>query len=483
MSSEPAADGRSRALALRHAALASRRSDELQFLPAALEIVETPASPAGRAIGAAIIALVLIAVAWACLGRVDIIATAPGRIVPTGRTKVVQPFEIGVVSAIHVRDGQSVRAGEELITLDSTVSTADRDRLQSDLSAARLDIARLNALLAGGADPLVNFQPPEGADPRLVAIQRQYVLNQTAEHAAKLASLDEQREQKIAERAASAAEIAKIQALIPLLQQQMDMHKKLFDEGYGTKLAYIQALAALTEQQRELVVQKSNHQAAEATLLAIGQTRTQADAEYRHGLLDDLKQSEQKVGELTQELIQAGERTKLQRLVAPVDGVVQQLAVHTLGGVVTPAQALLTIVPADNRLEIEAMVSNRDIGFVHAGQNVEIKIETFNFTRYGILHGKVLSVSQDAVTRDDPQNPQNAQAQAAASASPTAPAQEPVYLARISLDRTQMQVDENLVNLSPGMAVTAEIQTGSRRIIDYLLSPLRRYGQEGLRER
>src|SRR6516165_4366698 len=190
MSSEPAADSRSRSLVPRRAATTPRRADELQFLPAALEIVETPASPAGRAIGAAIIALVLIAVAWACLGRVDIIATAPGRIVPTGRTKVVQPFEIGVVSAIHVRDGQSVRAGEELITLDSTVSGADRDRLGSDLSAARLDIARLNALLAGGADPLANFQPPEGADPRLVAIQRQYVLNQTAEHAAKLAALD-----------------------------------------------------------------------------------------------------------------------------------------------------------------------------------------------------------------------------------------------------------------------------------------------------
>ena len=483
MSSEPAADARSRSLVPRRAATTPRRADELQFLPAALEIVETPASPAGRAIGAAMVALVLIAVAWASLGRLDIIATAPGRIVPTGRIKIVQPFEIGVVSAIHVRDGQSVRAGEELITLDSTVSGADRDRLGSDLSAARLDVARLNALLAGGADPLANFQPPEGADPRLVAIQRQYVLNQTAEHAAKLAALDEQREQKVAERAASAAEIAKILALIPLLQQQMDMHKKLYDEGYGTKLAYIQALAALTEQQRELVVQKSNYQAAEATLSAIGQMRAQADAEYRHGLLDDLKQSEQKVAELAQELIQAGERTKLQRLVTPVDGVVQQLAVHTLGGVVTPAQTLLAIVPADNRLEIEAMVPNRDIGFVHAGQDVEIKVETFDFTRYGILHGKVLSVSQDAVTRDDPQNPQSAPAQAAAAASPMAPAQEPVYLARISLDRTQMQVDENLVNLSPGMAVTAEIQTGSRRIIDYLLSPLRKYSQEGLRER
>src|SRR5262249_34043221 len=159
--------------------------------------------------------------------------------------------------------------------------------------------------------------------------------------------------QKLAERAAAAGEISKIQALIPLLQQQVDMHKKLFDEGYGTKLAYIQTLQALTEQQRELVVQKSNYQATDATLAAIGEARNQDEAEYRRDLLDQLEKSQQKVAELTQELIQAGERTRLQRLTAPVDGVVQQLAVHTLGGVVTPAQALLSVVPADNHLEIE----------------------------------------------------------------------------------------------------------------------------------
>jgi hemolysin D len=179
----------------------------------------------------------------------------------------------------------------------------------------------------------------------------------------------------------------------------------------------------------------------------------------------------------------ASERTKLQLLTAPVDGVVQQLAVHTVGGVVTPAQVLAVVVPIDSHLEIEAMVSNRDIGFVHAGQEAEIKIDTFSFTRYGLLHGKVLNVSPDAITRQKPQDNYNNKNLGNESESSEPKGQEMVYAARVSLDQTQMQIEDKLVNLSPGMAVTVEIKTGSRRIISYLLSPVLKYKQESLRER
>ena len=161
----------------------------------------------------------------------------------------------------------------------------------------------------------------------------------------------------------------------------------------------------------------------------------------------------------------------------------QQLAVHTKGGVVTPAQALLVVVPVDSHLEIEAMVSNRDIGFVHVGQRAEIKVDTFSFTRYGLLHGEVLNVSQDAITREKPQDKSNEKAPGAETTTSEPKGQELNYAARVSLDRTQMQVEDKFVNLSPGMAVTVEIKTGSRRIISYLLSPLVRYKQEVLRER
>ena len=169
---------------------------------------------------------------------------------------------------------------------------------------------------------------------------------------------------------------------------------------------------------------------------------------------------------------------------SPIDGTVQQLAVHTVGGVVTPAQQLMVIVPADSQLEAEAMISNRDIGFVSAGQQAEVKIDTFNFTRYGLLQGKVVSVSQDAIVRDKP----NAKAGAPKSGGALSDSSEPegqelLYSARVSLDETQMQIEDKMVNLAPGMAVTVEIKTGTRRLIEYLMSPLLRYRQESLRER
>jgi hemolysin D len=161
---------------------------------------------------------------------------------------------------------------------------------------------------------------------------------------------------------------------------------------------------------------------------------------------------------------------------------VQQLAVHTVGGVVTPAQALMVIVPADSRLEIEAMVSNRDIGFVHVGEPAEVKIDTFNFTRYGLLHGEVVNISEDAIARDKPQD-KNDGSGSGPSDSSEPKGQELVYAARISLERTSMEIEEKTVNLGPGMAVTVEIKTGQRRVIEYLLSPLLRAKQAALRER
>jgi hemolysin D len=213
------------------------------------------------------------------------------------------------------------------------------------------------------------------------------------------------------------------------------------------------------------------------------ETRGQAVAEYRHALSDELAKSEQKANGLAQDLIKAEQRTKLQLLTAPVDGVVQQLAIHTVGGVVTPAQSLLVVVPSDSRLEIEAMVSNSDIGFIHAGQQAEINVDTFNFTRYGLLRGEVLTVSTDAVIRDRQQDRLNERRLGTQNDTSEPKGQELNYSARISLDRTKMQIDDRLVSLAPGMAVTVEIKTGSRTILSYLLSPLLRYRQQSLRER
>jgi len=460
-----------------------RRSEELAFLPAALEIVEAPPSPIGRAIGATIILLFCAALVWAWWGTIDIVASATGKIVPSDRTKVIQPFETGVVRSIRVQDGQAVKAGDVLIELDPTVNAAERDHLHDDLLAEQLNIARLRAALGGGDDPVADFTPPVDADPALTSTQRQLLLNQVTEHRAKIAALARQQAQKEAEEATTAATIHKFAAMIPVVQQRVDIRKTLMDQGLSSKLSYFETLQLLVEQQEDLSVQKSHLHEAEAAAAALRETRGQAVAEYRHTLSDELAKAEQKANGLAQDLLKAEQKTRLQLLTAPVDGMVQQLAIHTVGGVVTPAQSLLMVVPSDSRLEIEAMVSNRDIGFVHPGQEAEIKIDTFNFTRYGLLQGQVLTVSQDAVIRDRQQDRSNDRGPGTQNDTSEPKGQELNYSARISLDRTRMQIDDRKVDLSPGMAVTVEIKTGSRMILSYLLSPLLRYRQESLRER
>lgn len=463
--------------------LTARRRDELAFLPAALEIVETPPSPVGRALGFVIILMFSATLVWAWYGTIDIVASATGKIMPSGRTKVIQPFETGVVRAILVQDGQAVSAGEVLVELDPTVNAADRDRLRSDLLAERLNIARLRAALAGGEDPLAVFTPPADAPATLVGVQRQLLVNQVGEHRAKVAALGRQQAQKEAEQATIQATIQKLEAVIPVIQPRVDMRRTLMEKDLGSKIAYLETLQLLLERQKELGIQSSHLQEAAAAVSALRETRSQAVAEFRRALSDELAKSEQKAIGLSQELIKAEQKTRLQRLAAPVDGVVQQLAIHTVGGVVTPAQSLMVVVPSDSRLEIEAMVPNRDIGFVHPGQAAEIKVDTFNFTRYGLLHGEVLSVSQDAIIRERKQERGDERGQGGEANSSEPKGQELTYSARISLDRTRMQIDDRMVNLSSGMAVTVEIKTGSRRILSYLLSPLLRYRQEVLRER
>src|ERR1700730_322677 len=253
-----------------------RDREELAFLPAALEIVETPPSPIGRAIGASLMSLFVLGLAWASLGHVDIVATAAGKIIPTGYSKVIQPFETGVVHAILVTNGQTVNAGDVLIELDSTINEGETNHLRGDLQSAQLDIARLRAALTDTDDPLAAFHPPEGANPALVATQRQFLLTQITEHKAKIAALDGQRAQKEAELATTSATVDKLDAVIPTIQERVNIRKTLNE--YGNKLQYFEVLQQLTESQQERLVQKSRLKEARAAGGGIIETRSQTPA-------------------------------------------------------------------------------------------------------------------------------------------------------------------------------------------------------------
>jgi hemolysin D len=463
-----------------------RQRNAREFLPAALEILETPASPAGRTIGFTIILFFALAIGWAAFGHVDIIATATGKVVPTGRTKTIQPLETGIVSAIHVHDGDKVTAGQVLVELDRTVTQAERKRVGQDLVASLLDVARLSALRRSFDDLATphDIEEPAGASELEITRARSAMLAQAAEQQAKLASIVQQIDQKRAEAQSVAAAIAKIDATLPLLDETLTIRKKAMEIQYGNRIAWIDAQTRLIDQQNERIVQERKLVEVEAARRALEQQHKQTKSGFERQVLSDLSDAQKKADEFRQDSIKAQQKTDEQLLRAPIDGTVQQLAIYTVGGVVSPAQQLMMIVPRGSSIEVEAMIPNRDIGFVDTGQDAEIKIDTFNFTRYGLLHGKVISVSRDAVVKEKPPDRTGAPKQGGAPSESSEPAgQELVYTARVSLEGTQMQIEDKMVNLVPGMAVTAEIKTGQRRIIEYVLSPLLRYKQESLRER
>lgn len=450
---------------------------EREFLPAALEIVETPPSPAGRRLMLTICAFFTLAIAWACWGELDIVATASGRIVANGRNKTVQPFERGVVRAIHVQEGQTVKAGDVLVVMDSTDSLAERERITAALRATRLDAARFEAILL---DEENVFRPPVGSSPEEIDLQRRLLADTLAGHRARIAGLEQQVAQKAGERATIEAMRDKLTAVLPLIRERVEARKYLVDREVGSRLTWLLERQELTNTEHELNVQKSRKLETEAALAAAALRQEVAD--FRHSALSDLSQARQKADALLQELIKADRRTALEVLTAPVDGIVQQIRIATLGGVVSPAEALMVIVPSGGPVEIEASLSNKDIGFVKLGDPVEIKIDAFPFTRYGLMHGTVMDVSGDAIPLE--QGGSTAVGQpGAANGAPSAGGQALVFKTRIAMVDTRLMVNGQSVNFSPGMAVTAEIRTGSRRMIEYLIAPLLRYQQESLRER
>jgi hemolysin D len=302
---------------------------------------------------------------------------------------------------------------------------------------------------------------------------------QADQQAAKIADLSQQIEQKRAEAAQISAETDKINATLPMLAEKERIQQELTARGYGTSLAYLDAQQQLAGAQHDLSVQAHRASQALAAQSALEKEREGARSQYAADVLSDLRKAQEQQNQLQQDLIKAQDKSAGTQLSAPIDGVVEQLAVHTAHGVVLPAQHLMIIVPDSRNLLIEAQLANRDVGFVHSGQAVKLKIETFNFTRYGLLDGKVVDVSRDVI---DPADRPDAAAPPAAADNRRQPA-APSYVARIALSRTSMLIDGRDEPLQPGMAVTAEIKTGRRTIIDYLLSPIARRTQESLHER
>lgn len=442
-----------------------RLAHELQFLPSALELQETPVHPVPRIFVWSIMAFAVLVLLWAGIGKVDVVAVATGKVVPNGKTKLIQPSETAVVRAIHVNDGQSVKAGELLVELDPTAAGADVIRIRSELLASRIDSARAAAML----DAINQQRPPaslagliDNANPERVLGAQRWLQGQYQEYRSSLALVDAEIHQRSAEIQSAQVQVASLRQAVPIATRLAGDYQRLLTKQYVSRHAYLEKEQARLDLQRQLRVQQASVLQHTAALDEAQRRRETVVAQNRRVMLDLQQEADQKAAIRVQELTKARYQQNLTNLKSPVSGTVQQLAIHTVGGVVTPAQALMVIVPGDQTVEVEAMLENKDVGFVQLGQSVTVKVETFTFTRYGTVEGEVLHVSHDAI--DDEKRGL-------------------VYSCRIRLRSNHLQVNGQRVALSPGMRVTAEIKTDRRRVIDYFLSPLQQSLGESLRER
>ncbi len=441
----------------------ARQPNEAQFLPAALALRDTPVHPAPRIMLWLIMAFALIALLWAIFGRIDVVATAVGKIIPNDRTKVIQPMETAVVKAIHVRDGQAVQAGQLLIELDATVAAADSERLRNEAQTAQLEALRAQALLASlasGTPP--RLKPLAGVDAARLLAEQSQATGQYKEYQARQLQLQAEITRRRAELQATQDQVVKLEQTVPIARQRAQDYQKLVKENFISQHGYLEREQARIEQEQDLASSRSKVAEIRAALMEAQQQQATLAAETRRQLLDQLNLASQKAASLKQEWVKADQRGRLMHMTAPVAGTVQQLAISTVGGVVTPAQPLMVIVPKDNVLEVEAMLPNKDIGFVNPGQDAEVKVETFPFTKYGTLAGKITQVSSDAI-QDEKLGL--------------------IYSTRVKLAKDTLRVENKTVRLTPGMAVTVEVKTGTRRVIEYFLSPLMQVTSESLRER
>ena len=443
-----------------------RLADEAAFLPAALALQETPVHPApGRTLWA-IMALFTFAIVWACVGQLDIVAVAPGRIVVSDGTKTMQPLETGIVKAIHVRDGDRVQAGQVLIELDPTTANADSLAVQGQAAAARAEAQRAQALLRALPQALPSSQTGDFTLGTTVArplppwpdTQAQA---EWADISARLARLDAEITRRQAEGATAREALAKLQTTLPLAQKREEDVAALASQGFIASHAGQDRTRERVEMERDLATQRARVAEGVAALAESRQTRSALLAETRRVQSDRLTKATLDVAQLRQQGAKATHRESITRLTSPVAGTVQQLAIRTTGGVVTAAQPLLVVVPDDAEVMAEVTIDNKDIGFVRVGQTAAVKLEAFNFTRYGTVPAVVTRVSADAVVDEK---------------------RGTVFAATLKFERRTVSVDGVAIPINAGMNVTGEVRTGARRVIEFLLSPVQRSIGESGRE-
>jgi len=439
------------------------REKETEFLPAILEVTETPPSPTGRIIMWTILILIVVALAWAFLGKINEVAVAPGKVIPSGQAKTVQVKNKGIIKEIRVVEGQVVEEGEVLVLLDPTTTTADYDSLKKRAAYYKLDIQRLTAELTG--QPFVPEEDPDLEAHDLAAEMALYQ-SRTNDYQTQLQSRQDIIEQKSARLQATQATYEKYQAGLNIAQEKESRLKALIAESAISEFQ-------LLEQQNQTIEYAKNAQAEldsinsiRAEIAEAEQNLANVKASYQKDIMTALVEAKKEYYSITESIKKADEDARMATIVAPTAGRVYNLAVHTVGGIVTDAQPLMQIVPDDVPLVFEVYVENKDIGFVKLGMPVEVKVDSFNFQKYGMIDGKVTEIGADSYKEPNDVETYN---KFRVIVTPTG--------------KNSIDVMGEDVPLSVGMSVSAEIKIKEKRIVDFFLDPFRKYTSEALRER
>lgn len=437
-----------------------------QFLPALLEIQAAPPNPIARYLLVAILAFAVIAVVWSCVGKVDVVSVAEGQIIPSARVKQVQPLMRGVVKEIHVQEGQHVNAGDVLVVLDRTSTGAGLNSATDEQQRLEEKLARERALLT----MLNESVPAQSSLLQPLSVQKQ----QYEQFSAQYAALQSQRDNRMAERDVNKAVIKKLAATLPMATQRAANTKGLTDKKLAMENDYLMLEEVRVSQENDLVAAKARDVQLAAAVKESEQQIAALLAQTKVQTLAAIADSERQLNALQESFAKAQDMDAKQVLYAPVNGEVKDLAINTVGGVVLEAQQLMLIVPEEEKLEVEAWLPNRDIGFVQEGASAQIKVHTFPFSKYGTIPATVTRMSNDVVT-DKPKN--NGEKNHGEKSN------EALYSMSLVMEKNTLLVEGRAVKLVPGMQVTAEIITHQRRLIEYFFSPLKKQFQESVRER
>ena len=445
-------------------------ADPLDFAPPLLRLQESAPNPLGRRVLWTILILSGSLLLWALLGRLDIVATAAGKLVPHSYVKIVQPSEAGIVKEILAREGEAVKAGQVLMRMDALITEADASALASESARKRMALRRIDAELAG--------QPFRTAANDPVDLAREIEAQYRANRASLDAALAEERSRLVkARQDLSAAEEVrnKLTETLPHFREQDKAYEKLVKDGFAGQLMGSDKRRERIEKEREFTTQLHIIESARASALQSEKKLAQIETDYRRQLHAERNETQAAVDKLSQEIAKQTHRQALLELKAPQAGVVKDLATHTAGTVVQPGTVMLTLVPQNETLRAEVWVSNEDIGFVHAGQTVKLKFAAFSFQKYGMAEGVVEHVSADAA---------DSAANGSAPASDRSGKVMPLgYKALVALKSMNLEMNGERFRLAAGMQTNAEILLGTRSVAEYLLSPVQQAWHEAARER